>query len=73
MAKATKTPAKDSAAAKRVRITLVRSPLGYSVRHKATVRALGLRKLHQMVELPDTSTLRGMLAKVAYLLTVEEA
>lgn len=73
MAKATKTPAKDSAAAKRVRITLVRSPLGYSVRHKATVRALGLRKLHQVVELPDTSTLRGMLAKVAYLVTVEEA
>lgn len=73
MAKATKTPAQDSAAAKRVRITLVRSPLGYSIRHKATVRALGLRKLHQVVELPDTSTLRGMLAKVAYLVTIEEA
>ncbi|MEK9164676.1 MAG: 50S ribosomal protein L30 [Chloroflexota bacterium] len=73
MAKATHTPAKDSAAAKNVKVTLVRSPLGYSVRHKATVRALGLRKLHQMVELPDTSTLRGMLAKVAHLVTIEEA
>lgn len=73
MAKATYTPAKDSAAVKKVKVTLVRSPLGYSIRHKATVRALGLRKLHQMVELPDTSTLRGMLAKVAYLVTVEEA
>ena len=73
MAKATKTPAKDSAAAKRVRITLVHSPLGYSTRHKGTVRALGLRKLHQAVELPDTSSLRGMLAKVAHLVTIEEA
>jgi len=79
MAKATKTPAKDSAAAKRVlthsvlRITLVRSALGYSTRHKATVRALGLRKLHQVVELADTSSLRGMLAKVAHLVTIEEA
>ncbi len=73
MAKATYTPAKDSAAVKKVKVTLVRSPLGYSIRHKATVRALGLRKLHQMVELPDTSTLRGMLAKVAYLVRVEEA
>ena len=54
-------------------MTLVRSPLGYSIRHKATVRALGLRKLRQMVELPDTSTLRGMLAKVAHLVTIEEA
>lgn len=56
-----------------LRITLVRSPLGYSVRHKQTVRALGLRKMHQTVELADTPTVRGMLYKVAQLVTVEEA
>ena len=59
--------------AKRIRITLVRSPLGYSVRHKQTVRALGLRKMHQTVELADTPTVRGMLYKVAQLVKVEEA
>lgn len=56
-----------------LRITLVRSPLGYSIRHKATVRALGLRKMHQTVELADTPTVRGMLYKVAQLVKVEEA
>jgi large subunit ribosomal protein L30 len=55
-----------------LRITLVHSPLGNSQRHKATVRALGLRKLHQTVEQADTPQLRGMLAKVAHLVRVEE-
>ncbi|HLF01837.1 MAG TPA: 50S ribosomal protein L30 [Anaerolineales bacterium] len=59
--------------AKTIRITLVRSPLGYTVRHKATVRALGLKRMHQTVELPDTPTVRGMLYKVAQLVKVEEA
>jgi large subunit ribosomal protein L30 len=59
--------------AKRLRITLVRSPLGYSKTHKATVRALGLRRLHQTVEQADTPQLRGMLARVAHLVKVEEA
>ena len=58
---------------KTLRITLVRSPIGFSVRHKATVRALGLRRLHQTVEQADTPQLRGMLAKVARLVKVEEA
>ena len=58
--------------AKTVRITLVRSPLGYSQRHKATVRALGLRRMHQSVEQQDTPQLRGMVAKVAHLVKVEE-
>lgn len=58
--------------AKTIRITLVRSALGYSQRHKATVRSLGLRRLHQVVEQPDTPQLRGMLAKVGHLVTVEE-
>ena len=58
--------------AKTIRITLVRSALGYSQRHKATVRSLGLHRLHQVVEQPDTPQLRGMIAKVQHLVTVEE-
>ncbi len=57
---------------KTVRITLVKSPIGYSVRHKATVRALGLTRLHQTVEHADTPALRGMLYKVNHLVKVEE-
>jgi large subunit ribosomal protein L30 len=53
-------------------ITLVRSAIGYSKQHKATVRALGLRRLHQTVEHVDSPTLRGMLYKVAHLVVVEE-
>jgi large subunit ribosomal protein L30 len=56
---------------KTVRITLVRSPLGNTQRHKATVRALGLHRLHQTVEQVDTPQLRGMLSKVAHLVKVE--
>ena len=59
-------------AAKIVRITLVRSPIGNPARQKATVRALGLRRMHQTVEQADTPQLRGMLAKVAHLVQVEE-
>jgi large subunit ribosomal protein L30 len=55
-----------------MRITLVKSPIGYSKPHKATVRALGLRKLHQTVEHADSPTLRGMLYKVNHLVEVEE-
>jgi large subunit ribosomal protein L30 len=50
----------------------VHSPIGYSKRHKATVRALGLRRMHQTVEQVDSPTLRGMLAKVAHLVEIEE-
>jgi large subunit ribosomal protein L30 len=57
---------------KPLRITLVRSPLGYSFKHKLTLRALGLTRLHQTVEQADTPQLRGMLAKVGHMVTVEE-
>lgn len=57
---------------KKVRITLVRSPIGYSKRQKGTVRALGLHRLHQTVEQVDTPVLRGMIAKVSHLVKVEE-
>jgi large subunit ribosomal protein L30 len=55
-----------------VRITLIKSPIGYSQKHKGTIRALGLRKMNQTVEHADSPTLRGMLAKVAHLIYVEE-
>ncbi len=55
-----------------VRITLVKSPIGYSKVHKATVKALGLNRLHQTIEQVDTPSLRGMLYKVAHLVEVEE-
>ncbi|HEX9029262.1 MAG TPA: 50S ribosomal protein L30 [Anaerolineales bacterium] len=53
-------------------VTLVRSPIGFSKRHKATVRALGLHRLHQTVEHVDTPTLRGMLYQVSRLVEVAE-
>jgi len=55
-----------------LRITLVKSAIGYSVKHKATVYALGLHRLHQTVEHVDTPVLRGMLSKVNHLVTIEE-
>jgi large subunit ribosomal protein L30 len=58
--------------AKLLRITLVRSPIGYSLRQKRTVRALGLRRLHQTVQKSDSPALRGMLSSVRHLLRVEE-
>ncbi len=55
-----------------VRITLVRSAIGYSKRHKATVRALGFHRLHETVQHVDTPSLRGMIYQVAHLVEVEE-
>lgn len=57
---------------KAVRVTLVRSPIGFTKDQKATVRALGLRRMHQTVEHQDTPALRGMLTKVIHLLKIEE-
>jgi large subunit ribosomal protein L30 len=57
---------------KMIRITLVRSPIGYPEPQKATVRALGFRRLHQTVEHEDTPVIRGMLAKVIHMVRIEE-
>ena len=57
---------------KKVRITLVKSPIGYSKKQKQTVEALGLRRLNQTVEQVDSSALRGMVNKVSHLVFVEE-
>ena len=60
------------AAAKKIRVTLVRSPIGYPEPQKRTVRALGLRRMHQSIEHVDTPALRGMITKVIHLVEVEE-
>lgn len=57
---------------KLLRITLVKSPTGYAERQKRTARALGLRRLHQTVEQVDTPVVRGMIATIPHLLSVEE-
>jgi large subunit ribosomal protein L30 len=57
---------------KMLRITLTKSPIGYSVQQKRTVRALGLRRMHQTVQKTDTPVIRGMVAKVQHLVTLEE-
>ena len=64
--------AKAASKEKVIRITLVRSPIGYSKRQKATVKALGLRRMNQTVEQVDTPVLRGMIAKVSHLVEVDE-
>jgi large subunit ribosomal protein L30 len=57
---------------KLVRVTLVKSPIGYNISQKRTVRALGLKKMNQTVEHKDSPTFRGMVAKVSHLLYIEE-
>ena len=57
---------------KKLKVTYVKSAIGYPQRHKDTVRALGLRKLGQSVEHKDTPVIRGMVHKVAHLVEVEE-
>jgi large subunit ribosomal protein L30 len=56
----------------RLRITWRKSAIGYRRDQKATIRALGLRRLGQTVEHQDTPAIRGMVFKVRHLVTVEE-
>jgi large subunit ribosomal protein L30 len=58
--------------AKTIRVTLVRSPIGYTQDQKDTVLALGLRRMHQTVEHKDNPAVRGMIRKVVHLVQVEE-
>jgi large subunit ribosomal protein L30 len=58
--------------AKRLRVTYTTSAIGVKKDQKDTVARLGLRRLGQSVELPDTPVVRGMLHKVRHLVTVEE-
>jgi large subunit ribosomal protein L30 len=61
-----------TAVVKTIKITLVRSPIGFPVPQKATLKALGLRHLNQTVEHNDTPAMRGMITKVTHLVQVEE-
>ena len=57
--------------AKKIKVTLVRSPIGTKQAHRACVRGLGLRRIRQTVELADTPATRGMINTVAYLVKCE--
>ena len=56
---------------RKIRVTLVKSVIGTKRDHRATVRGLGLRRMHHTVELQDTPAIRGMINKIDYLLKCE--
>jgi large subunit ribosomal protein L30 len=58
---------------KQLRITWVKSSIGYAQDQKATIRALGLRRLGQSVVRPDNPSIRGMVQKVIHLVEIDEA
>jgi large subunit ribosomal protein L30 len=56
-----------------LKITLIKSTIGAVPKHKKTVEALGLTKMHKTVTMPDNAAIRGMIKQVEYLVKVEEA
>ena len=58
-------------AKKTVKIKLVRSPIGSLPKHKLCLKGLGLRRMHQSVEVEDTPAVRGIINKIDYMLAVE--
>ena len=58
--------------AEKLKITLVKSPIGAVPKQKATVEAMGLKKLHKTVELPNNDAVKGMIQSVRHLVKVEE-
>ena len=58
--------------AEKIRITLVKSPIGAVPKHRKTVEAMGLTKMHKTVELPDNAATRGQIQQIGYMLKVEE-
>jgi large subunit ribosomal protein L30 len=60
------------AAAGKIRVKMIGSVIGCPERQRATVRGLGLRKLHQVVERLDTPEIRGMINKIPHLVAVVE-
>ncbi len=59
-------------AEKMLKVTLVKSPIGAVPKHKKTIEAMGLRKMHKTVTLPDNAATRGQIQQVGYMLKVEE-
>jgi large subunit ribosomal protein L30 len=60
-----------ASSAKKIKVTLVRSPIGTKQAHRACVRGLGLRRIRQTVELADTPATRGLINAVSYLVKCE--
>ena len=56
---------------KKIKVTLIKSLIGTKQPHRACVRGLGLRRMHQTVEVMDTPSNRGMITRVAYLVKCE--
>ena len=65
--------AAKKAETKKLKITLVKSTIGQVPKSRATIEAMGLRKIHQTVELPDNAATRGQIQKVRHMVKVEEA
>ena len=65
--------AEKKEATKKLKITLVRSTIGQVPKNRATIAAMGLRKINQTVELPDNEATRGQIQKVRHMVKVEEA
>ncbi len=63
---------KQTADGRRLRVTLVKSPIGYNASQAKVVQSLGLRRMHHTVEVLDHPAMRGMLHKVRHLVRVEE-
>ena len=59
--------------ADKLKVTLVKSPIGCVPKHRRTGDALGLKKVNKTVDLPDNAAVRGMVNQVSYLVKVEEA
>ena len=60
------------AKSKQIKVTLVRSPIGYQPRHRECVRGLGLKRINHTVVLEDTPSVRGMVAKISHLVEIVE-
>ncbi len=65
-------PKKTEPKPKVLKITLIRSAIGYTKTHKATLRALGFHRLHESVTQVDSPSLQGMLRQVNHFVVVEE-
>ena len=66
-----KRAAKKSAETKRVKVTLVKSTIGFDKKQAAIVQGMGLRRMNHTVELQDTDSIRGMIHKVRHLVEVQ--
>jgi large subunit ribosomal protein L30 len=67
-----KKAAKKTADTKRVKVTLVKSTIGFDRKQAAVVQGMGLRRINHTVELADTPSIRGMIHKVRHLVAVAE-